>query len=107
MTGASKRLLVLVPGDVGENMSGPAIRAWLLAQELSRDHDVTAAIEGALPERAPDGIRIVPATRRRLLAETVAHDAVMVRACPRMCSSRPAAAASSRSQITTTLLSWR
>jgi hypothetical protein len=63
-------------------MSGPAIRAWLLAQELSRDHDVTAAIEGALPELGHDGMRIVPATRRRLLAETVAHDAVMAACLP-------------------------
>jgi glycosyltransferase involved in cell wall biosynthesis len=63
-------------------MSAPAIRAWLLAQELSRDHDVTAAIEGQLPEDVPEGVRVVAATRGRLLAETVAHDAVMAACLP-------------------------
>jgi glycosyltransferase involved in cell wall biosynthesis len=76
------RVLVVVPGDVGENMSGPAIRAWLLAEQLSRHHQVTAAIEGRLPASAPDGIRVVQATRRRLLSETVRHDAAMAACLP-------------------------
>lgn len=75
------RILVLVPGDVGTHMSGPAIRAWMLAQGLSESHEVTAAIDGQLPDTAPDGLRTIPATRLRFLLETVRHD-VILSACP-------------------------
>ena len=75
------RLLILVPGDVGAKTSGPAIRAWLLAQALSDRHDVTAAIDGQLPDSVPAGVRVIRATRRRLLVETPRHEAVIA-ACP-------------------------
>jgi glycosyltransferase involved in cell wall biosynthesis len=75
------RLLILVPGDVGEKMSGPAIRAWLLAHALSDRHEVTAAIDGQLPELVPPGVRVIRATRRRLLLETQKHEAVIA-SCP-------------------------
>ena len=75
------RILVLVPGDVGTHMSGPAIRAWMLAQGLSASHEVTAAIDGKLPDAAPDGLRIFQVTRPRFLRETLRHD-VVVSGCP-------------------------
>jgi glycosyltransferase involved in cell wall biosynthesis len=75
------RVLVLVPGDVGTHMSGPAIRAWMLAQGLSESHEVTAAIDGKLPDMAPDGLRIFQVTRPRFLRETLRHD-VVISGCP-------------------------
>ena len=75
------RILVLVPGDVGTHMSGPAIRAWMLARGLSESHEVTAAIDGQLPEAAPDGLRMFQVTRPRFLFETLRHD-VIVSGCP-------------------------
>jgi glycosyltransferase involved in cell wall biosynthesis len=75
------RILVLVPGDVGTHMSGPAIRAWMLAQGLSESHEVTAAIDGKMPDAAPDGLRIFQVTRPRFLRETLRHD-VVISGCP-------------------------
>lgn len=75
------RILVLVPGDVGTHMSGPAIRAWMLAQGLSESHEVTAAIDGKMPDAAPDGLRIFQVTRPRFLLETLRHD-VVISGCP-------------------------
>ena len=63
------RILVLVPGDVGTHMSGPAIRAWMLAQGLSESHEVTAAIDGSMPDATPDGLatRIDGSSNKELL----------------------------------------
>ena len=76
------RILILVPGDVGTRMSGPAIRAWMLARGLSESHEVTAAIDGQLPDAAPDGLRIFRATRPRFLLETLRHDVVFSACLP-------------------------
>ena len=76
------RILVLVPGDVGTHMSGPAIRAWMLAQGLSESHEVTAAIDGKLPDAAPDGLRVFRATRPRFLLETLRHDVIFSACLP-------------------------
>jgi glycosyltransferase involved in cell wall biosynthesis len=75
------RILVLVPGDVGTHMSGPAIRALMLAQGLSKSHEVTVAIDGKLPDAAPDGLRMFQVTRPRFLLETLTHD-VILSGCP-------------------------
>jgi glycosyltransferase involved in cell wall biosynthesis len=76
------RILILVPGDVGTRMSGPAIRAWMLARGLSESHEVTAAVGGQLPDAAPDGLRIFRATRPRFLLETLRHDVVFAACLP-------------------------
>lgn len=76
------RILILVPGDVGTHMSGPAIRAWMLALGLSESHDVTAAIDGQLPDAVPDGLRVFRATRARFLRETLRHDVVFSACLP-------------------------
>lgn len=76
------KILVLVPGDVGAHMSGPAIRAWLLAHGLSEYHDVSAAIDGRLPDDRPGNLRVFRATRPRFLAETLRHDVVMSACLP-------------------------
>src|SRR5262249_49382145 len=71
------RVLMMVPGDVGTHMSGPAIRGWQLARALAPRFEVTAAVEGTLPEQPEAGVRAVPATRGRLLRETLRHDAIV------------------------------
>ncbi len=76
------RILVLVPGDVGTRMSGPAIRAWMLARGLSESHEVTVAIDGQLPDAAPDGLRMLRTTRPRFLLETLRHDVVFSACLP-------------------------
>jgi glycosyltransferase involved in cell wall biosynthesis len=71
------RVLMMVPGDVGTHMSGPAIRGWQLARALAPRFEVTAAVEGTLPDEPEPGVRAVPATRGRLLRETLRHDAIV------------------------------
>lgn len=63
-------------------MSAPAIRAWSLAQALSDRHEVTAAVDGELPDRLTHPLRVVRATRARLLLETMRHDVVMAACQP-------------------------
>lgn len=58
-------------------MAGPGIRTWELGRVLSREHLVTLAAPGPLPA-APAGIRLVEATRRRLIAERGAHDVIVL-----------------------------
>src|SRR4051812_33459561 len=70
---------MLVPGPLGEKVTGPEIRAWALATGLAARHDVTAAVPGAA-EGEREGVRVVPWTRARVLRESLAHDAV-VSAC--------------------------
>jgi glycosyltransferase involved in cell wall biosynthesis len=76
------RVLILVHGGVGERMSGPAIRAWSLAQALSEHHEVTAVIDGELPSRVTHPLRVVRATRPRVIFETMRHDVVMAACQP-------------------------
>ncbi|MGV8911283.1 MAG: glycosyltransferase [Rhodoglobus sp.] len=38
--GSPQRILVLTGDPIGEKMAGPAIRAWNMANELSREHEV-------------------------------------------------------------------
>jgi glycosyltransferase involved in cell wall biosynthesis len=76
------RILILVPGDVGTHMSAPAIRAWMLARGLSERHEVTAAIDGQLPDTAPRGLRMFRATRPRFLLEALRHDVIFSACLP-------------------------
>src|SRR4051794_7458934 len=77
----ARRILVLVPGALGDRLSGPEIRAWELARALTADHEVTAAVRGARPGRR-EGVRIVPWTRGILLRESLRHDAVISSCLP-------------------------
>lgn len=70
------RILVLVNGRIGPQMSGPEIRGWEIARELARDHTVTAATSNPV-EATEDGVRILPASRRRLLSEAASYDVVI------------------------------
>ncbi|HEU0251357.1 MAG TPA: hypothetical protein VFR48_11605 [Solirubrobacteraceae bacterium] len=74
-----RRALVLVPGELGERLVGPEIRALEFAKALRVDYDVTlAAHRSQAGER--DGMPVVPFTRRRLLRETTRHD-IVIGAC--------------------------
>jgi hypothetical protein len=73
--------LILVYGDLGERISGPAIRGWEIAKGLASRHLVTAAVHGAT-ESTLDGIRIVPLTRLWVAREALRHDAVVASSVP-------------------------
>jgi glycosyltransferase involved in cell wall biosynthesis len=75
-----RRVLVLVPGALGERLTGPEIRAWEFAKALSIDYEVTVAAHCDATER--DGISVVPSSRRHLLREATRHDAVLSACLP-------------------------
>jgi glycosyltransferase involved in cell wall biosynthesis len=76
VSGELRRILVLVPGALGERLAGPEIRAWEFAKALSEDYEVTLAAKRAA-EGERDGIPTIPSTRSRLLRAATHHDAVL------------------------------
>lgn len=75
------RVLVISPEPVGGAMAGPAIRAWWLARELARRHDVTLLAPGGTSEHdAPPGCRLElrPLPSYRFLATLAARFDVVV-----------------------------
>lgn len=81
MSPSGPRLLVLAPGELGQKLIGPEIRALEFARALSSSYRVTiAAHRRTVGER--DGIRVVPIARHRLLAESARHDAVLAACVP-------------------------
>jgi len=78
---SGSRVLVLVPGTLGERLSGPEIRAVRLAQALSAENRVTLMAPSA--ERGEHGgLPVVPFSRRRLLREARRHDVLMASTVP-------------------------
>jgi glycosyltransferase involved in cell wall biosynthesis len=75
------RILVLVPGRLGERLSGPEIRAVRLGQALAAEHRVTLMAPGA-DRKEHEGLAVVPFSRRRLLREARRHDALMASTVP-------------------------
>jgi glycosyltransferase involved in cell wall biosynthesis len=75
------RVLILVPGRLGEKLSGPEIRAVRLGQALAAEHRVTLMAPGA-PRDEHDGLAVVPFSRRRLLREARRHDVLMASTVP-------------------------
>jgi glycosyltransferase involved in cell wall biosynthesis len=75
------RILILVPGTLGERLSGPEIRAVRLGQALSAEHRVTLMAPGA-GSGEHDGLAVVPFSRRRLLREARRHDVLMASTVP-------------------------
>jgi glycosyltransferase involved in cell wall biosynthesis len=75
------RVLILVPGVLGERLSGPEIRAVRLGQALAVENRVTLMAPGSEgPEHG--GLPVVPFSRRRLLREARRHDVVMASTVP-------------------------
>jgi glycosyltransferase involved in cell wall biosynthesis len=78
---SGSRVLVLVPGKLGERLSGPEIRAVRLAQALSAENRVTLMAPSA--ERGEHGgLPVVSFSRRRLLREARRHDVLMASTVP-------------------------
>ncbi len=75
------RVLILVPGRLGEKLSGPEIRAVRLGQALAAEHQVTLIAPGAAGGEH-DGLPVVPFSRRRLLREARRHDVLMASTVP-------------------------
>jgi glycosyltransferase involved in cell wall biosynthesis len=70
------RVLVLIQGPLGDRLTGPEIRGWELARAFAARHAVTAV--AAVPEEyRREGIRVVPRSRRRILAELRRHDVIV------------------------------
>lgn len=76
-----RRVLVLVPGALGEHLTGPEIRAWELAKALSAKYEVTIAANRAVGGER-EGIPIVASSRWRLLREAMRHDAIFSACLP-------------------------
>ncbi len=75
------RVLILVPGRLGERLSGPEIRAVRLGQALSTEHRVTLMAPSA-GAGEHEGLAVVPFSRRRLLREARHHDVLMASTVP-------------------------
>jgi len=72
----SLRVLVLIQGPLGERLTGPEIRGWEIARAFATRHAVTVIAPVAEPT-AREGIRVLPQTRRTILAEVLRHDVVL------------------------------
>jgi glycosyltransferase involved in cell wall biosynthesis len=75
------RVLVLVPGTLDDRMTGPEMRAWELARALAAEHDVTAVVQARV-DGVRDGVRLVSWSRRQILREAAASDAVLSHCLP-------------------------
>jgi glycosyltransferase involved in cell wall biosynthesis len=79
--GGQRRVLVLVPGALGERLSGPEIRAWEFAKALALEHTVTAVAQGGVAHSGKggerDGVRIVPWSRQAIVREAMRHDVAL------------------------------
>jgi glycosyltransferase involved in cell wall biosynthesis len=70
------RILILVLGPGGEEMSGPDMRGWRLARALATRHSVTAVVRRPPPD-PPPGVRVVEWRRRTILREALRADSVV------------------------------
>jgi glycosyltransferase involved in cell wall biosynthesis len=74
-------VLILVPGELGEKLSGPEIRAVRLGQALSPRHRVTLLAPGDCGGEYED-LAVAPLSRRRLLAEARRNEVVLASTVP-------------------------
>lgn len=70
------RILILSNDAIGAKMAGPAIRSWELANELSREHEVTLVVAAA-SHRPTKKFAVVGAAGRKLGPLMVTHDVVI------------------------------
>src|SRR5215210_930607 len=78
------RVAVYTRGEVGQTMGVPAIRAFYLAREFARDHDVTV-VTGSLGDVRDAPFRLVsapPDDARALTRALAPHDAVVATNLP-------------------------
>jgi glycosyltransferase involved in cell wall biosynthesis len=74
-------VLILVPGELGERLSGPEIRAVRLGQALSSRHRVTLLAPGDCGSEY-EGLAVAPLSRRRLLSEARRNEVVLASTVP-------------------------
>jgi glycosyltransferase involved in cell wall biosynthesis len=74
-------VLILVPGELGEKLSGPEIRAVRLGQALAARHRVTLLAPGE-GRSEYEGLAVVPFSRRRLVREARSNDVVLASTVP-------------------------
>ncbi len=75
------RVLLLIPGSLGERVSAPEVRGWNMALELGRHHEVIVAAP-TTERRERDGIPIIPSDRGDVLRTARAMDAVVAPRIP-------------------------
>lgn len=76
-----RRILVLVTGPLNERLAGPEIRALEFAKALCAEYEVTLVAQRDHPGER-NGLRVIPASRRRILVEAARHDAVLSPSLP-------------------------
>lgn len=74
---ASSRVLVVTGEPLSEKMAGPAIRAWEMAAELSRHHEVRLASTFGVKVEDPDFAVVSAASERELREHTEWADIVV------------------------------
>lgn len=74
-------VVILVPGELGEKLSGPEIRAVRLGQALAARHRVTLLAPGGGREEY-EGLAVAPLSRRRLVAEVRRGDVLLASTVP-------------------------
>jgi glycosyltransferase involved in cell wall biosynthesis len=70
------KVLLVIPGPLGERMSAPEVRGWNMALELRRRHEVMIAAPAAEPTTR-EGIQLIP-SERRLLSRTARSADVVI-----------------------------
>ena len=75
------KVLVLIPGALGERMSAPEIRGWNMALELRQRHEVLIAAPAAEPG-GRDGIPLIPSERRLIIRAARSADVVVAPRIP-------------------------
>jgi hypothetical protein len=81
MSSRRLKILVLVQGELGARVAGPAVRGLELSRVLAERHDVTAAAPNPSSDRL-ENIRLVPFTRSSVTREAVRHDVVIAPELP-------------------------
>lgn len=78
---STRRVLVIVQGELGDRPSGPQIRGWEIARALAARHAVTIAASTST-DTEYGGIPVVPRARRRLLAQVATSNVVIAPLLP-------------------------
>jgi glycosyltransferase involved in cell wall biosynthesis len=81
MSSSPLKILVLVQGELGDHIAGPAVRGWEMSRVLAARHSVTAAAPGARTGMR-ENVRLVPFTRAVVTREALASDVVIAPELP-------------------------
>jgi glycosyltransferase involved in cell wall biosynthesis len=76
-----RRVMLLVTGPLDERLAGPEIRSLQFAKELGSEFEVTLVAQRD-DQTIRDGISVLPASRRLIMAEATRHDLVISPSLP-------------------------